>query len=349
MENQQPLPALRPLRLGELLDQAIRLYRRNFLTFIGIIALVYVPLTVLQTAAAALMSASIAATDPRNQFANMGYLLGVTSTTFLVFVQVILVQGFATGAMTRAMADDYLGRQIGILQAYRGIGKSWGSLLGALFLIAVFYIIASFWWIFIPCVGWFTGLGMMVFLLGVINPLTPSVVVLEEQNAFDSIRRAWSLARRRFWHVLGYIFVLYVFSWIVVSGPSMIANLALTGLAISFDDPILGQVLAVIIQSLVSLTVSLIYHPLQMTAFTLIYLDLRVRTEGLDIALATMPAAAEMTVNQIMAPPAALTEPFMTWHDLGNFAILTLSVLGVFILFYSMIIGAAMLAFSSFR
>jgi hypothetical protein len=86
-----------------------------------------------------------------------------------------------------------------------------------------------------------------------------------------------------------------------------------------------------------------------MTAFTLIYLDLRVRTEGLDIALATMPAAAEMTVNQIMAPPAALTEPFMTWHDLGNFAILTLSVLGVFILFYSMIIGAAMLAFSSFR
>ncbi len=34
----QSLPSLRPLRLGELLDQAIRLYRRNFLTFIGIIA-----------------------------------------------------------------------------------------------------------------------------------------------------------------------------------------------------------------------------------------------------------------------------------------------------------------------
>ena len=56
----QPLPALRPLRLGELLDQAIRLYRRNFITFIGIIALVYVPLMILQTASTTLMTSSMA-------------------------------------------------------------------------------------------------------------------------------------------------------------------------------------------------------------------------------------------------------------------------------------------------
>ena len=53
------LPALRPLGPGELLDQAIRLYRRNFLTFIGIIAVVYVPVMVLQTAATTLMSSSM--------------------------------------------------------------------------------------------------------------------------------------------------------------------------------------------------------------------------------------------------------------------------------------------------
>ncbi|MCP4424404.1 MAG: hypothetical protein GY803_07935, partial [Chloroflexi bacterium] len=39
---------LRPLSIGELLDQVIRLYRRNFLTFIGIVALVQMPLTLLQ-------------------------------------------------------------------------------------------------------------------------------------------------------------------------------------------------------------------------------------------------------------------------------------------------------------
>ena len=33
--EKQMLPELKPLRLGELLDQAIRLYRKHFLTFIG--------------------------------------------------------------------------------------------------------------------------------------------------------------------------------------------------------------------------------------------------------------------------------------------------------------------------
>jgi len=35
MENSTEI-ALRPLRLGEILDQAIRLYRHNFLTFISL-------------------------------------------------------------------------------------------------------------------------------------------------------------------------------------------------------------------------------------------------------------------------------------------------------------------------
>jgi hypothetical protein len=34
---------LRPLRLVELIDQAIHLYRRNFCKFIGIIAVVQIP------------------------------------------------------------------------------------------------------------------------------------------------------------------------------------------------------------------------------------------------------------------------------------------------------------------
>ena len=42
------MPTLRPLGIGELLDQAIRLYRRNFLSFIGIIAVVQLPLGLLQ-------------------------------------------------------------------------------------------------------------------------------------------------------------------------------------------------------------------------------------------------------------------------------------------------------------
>ena len=43
-----PMPRLRPLGLGQLLDQAIRLYRQNFFKFIGIVAIVQIPLGLIQ-------------------------------------------------------------------------------------------------------------------------------------------------------------------------------------------------------------------------------------------------------------------------------------------------------------
>ena len=39
-------PTLRPLTLNQLLDRAIRLYRQNFLAFIGIIATALIPLSI---------------------------------------------------------------------------------------------------------------------------------------------------------------------------------------------------------------------------------------------------------------------------------------------------------------
>ena len=45
------LPQLRPRSVGELLDQAIRLYRQNFLKFIGIVAVVQIPIGLLQLVA----------------------------------------------------------------------------------------------------------------------------------------------------------------------------------------------------------------------------------------------------------------------------------------------------------
>src|SRR5262245_21796366 len=115
----QAAPALRPLRLGELLDRAIRLYRRNFLTFIGIIAIVYVPLMILQTASSALLSSSLddmaSSTSADEIFSNYAYWGGIFSTLVLAFFLLVLVQGIATGALTRAVADNYLGKTATIL------------------------------------------------------------------------------------------------------------------------------------------------------------------------------------------------------------------------------------------
>ena len=41
---------LRPMGVGDLLDTAFRLYRRHFLLFVGIVSVIYVPLTLVRTA-----------------------------------------------------------------------------------------------------------------------------------------------------------------------------------------------------------------------------------------------------------------------------------------------------------
>jgi len=340
MEN-QALLALRPLRLGELLDRAIRLYRANFLTFIGIIAVVYVPLMVLQTAASAVLSSSMlnSFSTPEEILANTTYWAGVGSTLILALVQFVLVQGIATGALTRAVADTYLGKKTGILEAYRGIGKSWLTLVGALLFLGLIVIGVFLWWL-VPCIGWFTGLGMLLFIIAAVNPLVPPIVVLEHQRAIDAVRRAWSLARRRFWPVLGSIFVLYLFSVIVVNGPAAIVNVLLAQVLQSSGDPAKQLVLTSIIQGLVSLVFVLIYYPLQMTAFTLIYFDLRVRTEGFDLALLTMEAAGSTDITVTMAAPVPQTnERLITGPEFGNFAILTLVGAGLYIFFFSFLAG----------
>ena len=345
-------PVLRPLRLGELLDQAIRLYRRNFVTFIGIIAVIHIPLMILQTASTALMTSSLGslatASRPEEIFTNYAYWGGILSTLVITFVQFILVQGIATGALTRAVADNYLGKQTSILDAYRGIKDSWVSLLGALLIIVLLFIVLFLWWL-VPCVGWFTGLGMMAFLMAAVSPLVAPVVVLEKQGALASIRRAWDLARRRFWPVLGTVFVLYLFSLLIVNGPAAIANALLTLAIGSFGDPTAGIVITTIIQSLVSLVFVLLYYPLQMAAFTLIYFDLRVRTEGFDLALLTLDAAQPVdaaNVSQVPVPQS--NERLITGPEFGNFAILTLGAIGLYVLFFSLITAAAFFLTSLF-
>ena len=348
----QPLPSLRPLRLGELLDQAIRLYRRNFITFIGIIAMVYVPLMILQIASTTLMTSSLEDlrfSSPDELFTNYAYWGGMLSSLVVAFLQFIFVQGIATGALTRAVADNYLGKTTSILGAYRGIGKSWLPLLGALLLVGLLSIVFAFWWI-VPCIGWITGLGMLVVLLTAVSPMVAPVVVLEGQGVISSVRRAWSLVRRRFWPVLGYVFVLYLFSMLIVTGPTLIMNAVLAGALGAFEDPTSGLVIRTILQSLVQLISILLYYPLQMAAFTLIYFDLRVRTEGFDIALLTVDASDQANIDQVMAAPAAVTnERLIAGSDLGNFAILTLGAAGIYIFFISIIMGGVFLLPSLFR
>lgn len=100
---------LRPMRLVELLDAAFRLYRRNFWTFVGIIALVQIPVSSFSLAPSMLMLQGIDATDMSQL--SIEYFLGLGLTFVLGLVQFILISGVATLALTRAIIAAYLGRK----------------------------------------------------------------------------------------------------------------------------------------------------------------------------------------------------------------------------------------------
>lgn len=339
----QPIPQLQPLSIGQLLDRAIRLYRRNFLTFIGIIALVQAPLSLLGFGVglitvnnmAEVLDSGASQTDPFAIF-TPGYFTGLAVSVLLAMVTLLLISGVASAAMTRAVADNYLGQPVSILGSYRRIGRAWAPLVGTLLLAGVIYLGICLWWI-VPCVGWLTGLGMIAFFGLVIFPLVVPIVVLEQRGSLYAIQRAWNLARRRFWWVLGFVFILALFSQLVVAGPSAVVGFIFQSLltdAVQSGSAGSLIVLQTVIQSLLSLVTSLLYLPLQLAGMTLLYFDLRVRTEGFDLALLAQNAGAEpMAVADVTAQvPEAERTSLVTVNELGYFAGISVAVFALYFL-----------------
>jgi hypothetical protein len=343
-----PAPFIRPLRLAELLDQAIGLYRRNFLKFIGIIAIPYIPLGILQGVATFLTASSTAESisDPNFNLSNPSYWLGVGGSLVILILQFILVQGIATAALTGAIADNYMGQPVDILGAYRKLGGSWARLLGVLLLVVLIWI-AMFVWTIIPCVGWLTGPGMLFFLGAMVVPLIAPVVVLEKQGGFRALRRAWDLARSRFWWLLGYALVMMMFSWLVISGPVYLLTFGLDFLLRDTIDIQQQLILNNVTSTLTAMAASLLYLPLSLTIITVVYFDLRVSSEGLDLALQAAESNPQVNIVSLAETSPEPQGSFVTGREVGYFVLLTLVGAALYFLLITLGMGIAMLVTSS--
>ncbi len=333
-----PLPKLRPLSLGELLDQVIRIYRRNFLTFVGIVALVQIPLTILQwlvtivtfgSAFNRISEFGASPSDPTSVINSS--LLGGIGIFAVGIASFVLVQGLATAALTRAIADYYLGQKLSLMEAYRKIGNSWLSLIGALLYAGLLSIGLMIWWI-VPCIGWFTGLGIIFFFSSVIVPLMAPAIVLEGQSARSAWRRAWNLSRQRFWWVMGFVFVLAILGQLIITGPSTLVNYLfqiVVGSPLESANPTNAYTLQTTVQTAVSLIFSLIYLPLQLTGITLMYFDLRVRNEGFDLALLAESMSGQPIDHAAVmsnAPDGSRgSQELVTSTELGYFVLLSIA------------------------
>lgn len=310
---------LRPFGLGELLDQAFRLYRRYFFVFIAIYAVIEIPLTVVEWLAAQFIPA-----PPRQ---NASWL------TLIVLFLTVFIRTVYTVAITRAVAQSYLNQPIGLASAYHGIQPRWAGLVRLAFYNGIVNL-ALVLWTLVPCIGWFTGPGMIFYFTSVVVPLAAPVLVIEGRSAQQTVRRVWDLVRRRFWWVFGFVLLTSLIQ-LAAFGPSYLAGLALEAFWPIVGETTRAQLLwRSALATLMDTVNGLLYQPFASVLLVLLYFDLRARFEGLDLALLAGAVTGQPTAEVMARTPSVPDDKLFTQREYGYFVLIGLIYVGLIVLVF---------------
>ncbi len=242
-------PALRPLSTGEVLDVAFSLYRRHFVT-LSLVALV--------SQGVALVF-SIYVTASGGSLVNLGL-------TVVSMILSSVCAAIGMGASTRIIADSYLGRPSTVAEALAWVVPSIGKLISLTVMISI-AVLLGFFLLLVPG-------AMLASALAV----APSALVVEGLSATDAMNRSWNLTKGHRWKVFWTMVVAVVLIYVVMLSASVIGGFLASALG---ANPLIALVLAGAIAALLSLLV----YPFMYAAVTVLYYDLRVRKEGLDLEM----------------------------------------------------------------
>jgi hypothetical protein len=145
--------------------------------------------------------------------------------------------------------------------------------------------------------------------------LAVPVVVLERQGPARALARSWQLVRRSFWRVLGILLlagIVVAVAGFVLQLPFTLLEAVAGGSGGIFGLTASRSVAAVIIAGVGSIVAGAVTRPISAGVTVLLYLDLRMRKEGLDLALQNAAAGQQMTGNEletVWRPPAGRQGP----------------------------------------
>lgn len=260
-----PIPLrLRPLEIGDVLDETFRMYRRHFLLFAGTSVILAIP-------SAALFGLGYGAFVGVLQVDNGApdYTVLLLSLSLALAVAIAILP-FTHSAVLYAACESAQGRPVTAGGILRGVGRRYFPLLGYWLMFNVYtaYLAAALcvaplilWtWAF---VGWFV--------------VVPAMFV-ERIGLGAAFGRSWHLVQGRWWRTFLIVFLLIVVWLLVTIGLGAFINLAQSLLTI-FVSPLLATVVAAAGGQLVSAFV----NPILQIAIVLVYFDLRVRKEALDL------------------------------------------------------------------
>jgi hypothetical protein len=271
-------PLLRPATTADLLDGGVAFLKSCPRAAIGITAAFIVPLQLLiawlQRDVLGGGGFTDALSDPTgsslfadDQDAGLEMLLALVAPS--------VVLAFVSGAFVLMMLAEQDGRELTPGAALAGAARRSLALVVAWMLVHLLEAVAALALV-LPALA-----VMTVYLV------TSPAIVAEGLGPVAGMRRSWRLCRRRFWSVFG----VAVLSGLVASAIEWVLGLLPTILADELGGTI-GWLLLAVGQSLASL----VAIPVVAATTALVYLDLRLRLEGLDLELdaaRAFPAGAD--------------------------------------------------------
>jgi hypothetical protein len=310
---------LRPLGLGEIYDGAFQAVRSNPAAMVGAAAVVVTVMTAVQLALQAWMTGSLGTLlQATEEAADGGELpdsavlvdaLGTSSLAALLTQVVSLVAlAVLTAIAIVVVGSAVLGRRTGGSDLWQRVRGRLLPLIGVTLLvglITVGLVVAAF----VPGLLAFLVsdvLAVVLLLLGLAAALglglwidtrlalAGPALVLEEQRVVASIRRSWRLTSRGFWRVLGIRLLTLVIVFVttaIVSAPFQIVGMLFGS---DSSDPFAAFALTLpqlLLTGVGQAIASTIVYPFAAAVTALLYVDQRMRLEGLDVELSR--AAAE--------------------------------------------------------
>ena len=317
------------MTMGEVFDQSIRLYRRNFFTLVGILMRVYVPLMVLRILVEIASNSSIVSSEPMIKW----YTTLLLSLALVApkFVQTFLSMGLTAIPMARAVGSLWLGVPIRVRDAYRRVFPLWRSWLGTMGLLGIILVLMLLWTV-IPVVGWLSGPALLLVLCLVIPPMLGPLIAFERKSGWSAIKRTWDLVRPRFWWLLTVLIAMYALGRWLLTGPLLTAEMVFAFISDGSLNPDWILPSLRILTALVTMLADLLFLPLGMTMMTLIYLDHRMRVDGLDLALHVDASSSPLDVLEKF--PAPDTPLHLDRRDRINLSALSALVIGAGYLAY---------------
>lgn len=262
---------LRPLRVGEILDRAIKLYLRDARTLMGSAATAVVPLQLVS--AIVLLSTYSSGEDINVGFS--GVLKTVTpeeararlGATAIIGAVSLITNAFVSAACVKAVSDTYLDQPTSIASSLRFGVRRLLPLLAMLLLMWI-GIVIGFVLLIVPGIWLYAAFGV-----------STAALVIERRGPFAALRRSIRLVRGRWWATAGVLLVANV----MVSVLGSALQGLLTALALTSSHP--SVLFAVAIVTLSALISGILLAPFTATVTAVLYYDLRVRREGYDLQL----------------------------------------------------------------